>query len=134
MKRIVLTSAVLAGVIAATAFIAAPSFAHGPGGYGMMGGGHSMMGGGYPMMGGAPGAGFDCHGSQQASLDKELSIEDVKSSFERHLAMRGNPNLKVGEIAEKDENTITAEIVTKDGSLVRGFEIDRKTGQRRPVK
>jgi hypothetical protein len=42
-----------------------------------------------------------------------------------------NPNLKLGKVEEKDEDTIVAEIVTNDGSLVDRFEVDRHTGRMR---
>ena len=57
-----------------------------------------------------------------------LTTDDVKSRMERWLAWRGNPRLKVGEVKEKDADTITADIVTKDNSLVERFIVDRHTG------
>jgi len=39
-----------------------------------------------------------------------------------------NPRLKVGEVKEKDADTITADIVTLDNSLVQRFIVDRHTG------
>lgn len=112
---------------------------HGMGqGYGM-GQGHGMMDGqghgqghgmGYGMMG--QGGSSDCPG-QQASLDKELTTGDVKAMMEKRLTWQGNPNLKVGKVVEKDSDTITATIVTKDDSLVRTYEFDRKTGRQRPA-
>jgi hypothetical protein len=44
------------------------------------------------------------------------------------LNWRGNPRLKVGDVKEKDADTITADIVTKDNSLVQRFIINRHTG------
>ena len=64
---------------------------------------------------------------------EELSVNDVKTNFERWLTWMNNPNLKLGKVKEKDKDTITAEIVTKDNSLVRRFEINRETGFVRPV-
>jgi hypothetical protein len=49
------------------------------------------------------------------------------------LAWQGNENLKVGEVAEKDEDTITAEIVTQDDSLVQRLEVNRHTGWMQPA-
>jgi hypothetical protein len=93
----------------------------GPGmmGPGMMGQGMGpgMMGQG--MMGGGPAA-------------ASLTVEDVKSNLERWLAWQGNPRLKVGNVAEKDKATITAEIVTVDNSLVQKLEVDRRTGMMWP--
>ena len=43
-----------------------------------------------------------------------LTVDDVKSNISRWLAWQANPHLKLGKVAEKDANTITAEIVTVD--------------------
>jgi hypothetical protein len=67
-------------------------------------------------------------------LREDLSAADVKHMMEHQLAWQGNPNLKLGKIEETDADTIVAEVVTKDGSLVRRFEIDRHTGQMQPVQ
>ncbi len=75
------------------------------------------------------GTGFGGYG-QQGNLN--LSTDDVKARFERWIAVRGNPHLKVGEIKEKDSDTITVDIVTKDNSLVEQFLVDRHTGFSRP--
>ena len=95
-------------------------------GYGM---GPGMMGNmpmGMGMMG--PYAG----GNQPAL---SLTTNDVKGNFERWIASTGNPNLKVGNVVEKDANTITAEVVTKEGnSLVQQYTVDRRTGFYRPVQ
>jgi len=112
------------------------------GGYGpgMMGGGYGphggMMGGygrggygpGYGMMGGyGPGYGPGAQG------DLKLTTDNVKSYLERMIAVQGNPHVKVGEIKEKDADTITADIVTKDkDALVQRFEVNRHTGFYRP--
>ena len=48
--------------------------------------------------------------------------------MERWLAWQGNQRLKLGEVKEKDADTITADIVTKDNSLVERFIVDRHTG------
>ena len=160
MKRTVLATTAAAAVLAVATMIATPSFAHGPrwggGGYGApcpmggpgmgMGYGRHMgwgrgMGYGQQMgrgMGYGPQMGY---GSQMGygpwgvpMQPKELTVEDVKTFFEQRLAWRGNPNIKLGDVKEKDENTIVAEIVTQDGSLVQRVEIDRKTGRRTPAK
>jgi hypothetical protein len=77
---------------------------------------------------GPPGNGqaYDRRADAQSNLN--LSVDDVKSRAERWLAFRGNARLKVGEVKEKDADTITADIVTKDNSLVQRFIIDRHTG------
>ena len=90
-------------------------------GQGMMGPGMGMTGPG--MMGsmsGAPG-------------EAQLSKDDVKANVERWLAMQGNPRLKVGDVTEQSD-TVTADIVTIDNSLVQRLAVDRRTGMMRPVQ
>ena len=62
-----------------------------------------------------------------------LSVDDVKAYFGRWLAAQGNARLKLGNVAEKDTDTVTAEILTtdKDG-LVQRFAVDRHTGFTQP--
>jgi hypothetical protein len=107
----------------------APNEGNGPGGgYGP---GYHMRGwGGGPgpgMMRGY-GPGYDRRSDVQGNQNVNLSTDDVKSRMERMLAWRGNSRLKVGEVKEKDADSITAEIVTKDNSLVERFIFDRHTG------
>jgi hypothetical protein len=103
----------------------------GPGmmGYGMGPGmmGPGMMGNmpmGMGMMG--PGMMGPYWGGNQPALN--LTVNDVKGNLERWIASTGNPNIKVGNVVEKDANTITADVVTKDNSLVQQFTVDRRTG------
>lgn len=131
--------------------------AHPSGGWGMMGGyGGGMMGGYGPgwMHGSGPGAtrgygpgamrgygpencpwyrGSAAGPGQSSQTGLNLSTDDVKKELERWLAVQGNPRLKVGEIREKDGDTIEADIVTKDNSVVQQFKVDRKTGFYRPT-
>ena len=65
--------------------------------------------------------------------DTKLTTDDVKARMERWLARGDNPRLKLGDVKEKDADTITADIVTVDNSLVQRFEIDRTTGFTRPT-
>jgi hypothetical protein len=67
-------------------------------------------------------------GNQNANPNLSLSADDVKTRIERWLNWRGNPRLKVGEVKEKDADTITADVVTKDNSLVQRFIVDRHSG------
>jgi hypothetical protein len=60
--------------------------------------------------------------------DLKLTIDDVKTRFERWLVWRGNSRLKLGDIKDKDTDTIVADIVTRDNSLVERFSINRHTG------
>ena len=58
----------------------------------------------------------------------DLTVDEARAGLERWLASIGNPRLKLGNVAEKDSQTITADIVTVDNSLVEKFDIDRHTG------
>ncbi len=58
----------------------------------------------------------------------ELTVDEARSGLERWIVQNGNPRLKLGNVGEKDDRTITAEIVTVDNSLVQKLDIDRRTG------
>ena len=93
---------------------------YGPG-YGMMQG----YGPGYgPGMGYGPG--------YVAPNNLNLSTDDVKNYFSRWIAAQGNSHLKVGDVKEQDADTIVADIVTQDNSLVQEFVVNRHTGFYRP--
>ncbi len=132
---------------------AAPAFAQTPGQSGggqgqmpmmgqgqmpMMGQGQMpMMGQGQmPMMGSGqmPMMGQGMSPGMMQPLAKDLSASDVQHMIEHRLAWQGNPNLKVGKVEEKDDHTIVAEIVTKEGSLVQRLEVDRHRGSMRPIR
>ncbi len=70
---------------------------------------------------------------QRAEADDDLSADDVRAGIERILAWHGNERLKVGEVTEADDDTIIAEIVTLDGSLVDRFKVDRHSGLRQRI-
>jgi len=111
----------------------------GPGGYGpgwMMGPGGPDGPGGYGpgwMMGNGYGPGWMHRygpGYYANQRDLSLSVDDVKTYMTR---MVQNPNLKVGEVKEKDADTITADIVTKDKDvLVQRLVINRHSGFMQP--
>ena len=82
---------------------------------GMMGYGHS------PMMG----------RGMSEPLAEDLSLDGVRHIMTHRVAMMQNPNLKVGEVSEVDDDTITADVVTQDGSLVWRYMVDRHTGAMR---
>ncbi len=111
-------------------------------GMGMMGPGMGMMGPGMDMMGPgmmAPGGMARGWGGppwwpNKAAAAEPLGADDVKGWLERWLAMHGNPRITVGRVEEKDDDTIVAELVTKEGGVVVDkFEIDRRTGGWRRV-
>ena len=142
MRKILLLAAAIAAIIGTALSVQAQPYGpgimggSGPGyrmmdGYGhgwMMGPGYGpgyMMRGGYgPMMGGY-GSGYE-----QGNLN--LTTDNVKDYLQRMLAIGGNPNIKVGEVKEKDADTIEADIVTKDSSLVQRFVVNRHSGFYRP--
>jgi len=137
MKRttLILTAAVLGiSALAATA-----TLAHSPGqGQGMMQGQGYMHGqdrgymqGKGKMQGHGYGAG-NCLSGQ--ALEKPLTVDDARATLQQRLEDRGNDRLKVGKVTDKDDKTITAEIVTVDDSLVRLIEIDKATGRHTPVR
>jgi len=98
-------------------------------GRGMMGPGYSMgqgMGPGEMGQGMGPG--------MMQPLRQDLTAADVQHMMEHRLAWQGNPNVKVGTVEEKDDDTIVAEIVTQDGSLVQRLEVDRHTGWMQPAQ
>ena len=109
----------------------------------MMGSGmQGMMGQGMPMMGAVMGMGMGCpwcgpgmmgSGYATPQVNVNLSVSDVTSYLERWVA--GNPNIKVANVVEKDANTITADIVTKDkDALVQRYTFDRRSGFYQPVQ
>jgi hypothetical protein len=105
-----------------------PGYGPGPG---MMGPGY---GGGYgpgPGMMQGYGGGYGMgRGYYHAQGNLNLSADDVKNYLTRMIR---NPNLKAGEIKEKDADTITADVVTKDkDGLVQRFEFNRHNGFYQP--
>ena len=102
----------------------------GPGmqGQGMQGPG--MQGQGMQGQGMGPGM---MNGQGQSQGQPALSTEEVTRMMEQRLAWMGNPNVKLGKVEAKDDDTIIAEIVTKDGSLVQKLAINRHTGWMQPA-
>lgn len=67
------------------------------------------------------------YGQPQANLN--LSVDDVRGSVERWIAMTGNPRLKPGKVTATNADTITAEVVTVDKeALVQRYAVNRHTG------
>lgn len=102
---------------------------------GWWGMGPQMMGGSGPWGGYGPGMmrGYGYGpGWNSGGRDLNLSTDNVKTYFERWLAWQGNPRLKVGDVKEKDADSIVADIVTKDNSLVQRFVVNRHSGYFQP--
>ena len=64
--------------------------------------------------------------------DLNLSTDNVKNYFDGWLAWQGNPRLKVGDVKEKDADTVVIDIVTEDNSLVQRFLVNRHNGYFQP--
>lgn len=88
--------------------------------------GRSRMGdgmpGGDPLLYGSP------HGTPE-----EMTPERVRELLEQRLDYHGNPRLALGEIEEAEDGSITAEILTIDGSLVQKLAFNRYPGLVRQV-
>ena len=139
MKQVLtsFTALAVAAAFAMALIAAAPSVAHESEahdddfaafnmGSGMMG--HGGMG--YGM-----GRGLTpCSQNVRADMDRDLSVKDVTEMLQFRLDRWDNDRLKVGKVVEQDDDTIIAEIVTKDGSLVDRLAIDRDTGSQRRIK
>lgn len=65
------------------------------------------------------------HGKMHKGQMQVTSKDQVEMLLEHHVTK--NPNLKIGQITEK-EDVFEAEIVTKDGSLVKKMIVDKNTG------
>jgi hypothetical protein len=106
----------------------------GMGGPGMMSGGQGMGPGmiqGMPGVGGGGGMGSQGPG-MRVTPTQHLTTDDVRHFFGHWLEREGNPRLKLGKVEQVDEDTIVAEIVTVDDSLVQRFKVDRHSGDVQP--
>jgi hypothetical protein len=63
-----------------------------------------------------------------------LTVERARTILEGLLAWHGNPRLKLGTVQEQNDDTIVAEILTVDDSLVQRLAIDRATGGIRRIE
>jgi hypothetical protein len=98
-------------------------------GQGMMGQGMGpgMMGPGMTMGQGQGMMGQGLHGFRVVPM-MHLSTDDVRQFLQHHISAHGLTHLKVGEVKQTDESTISADIVTQEGSLAVRLEIDPYTG------
>lgn len=94
---------------------------------GMMGEGQKSMATGMmmQMMMGVPGM---PHG-----IPEEMTEDRVRTFLEKSLARHGNARLELGEIATAEDGSITAEILTVDGSLVQKLAFNRYPGLFRQI-
>ena len=82
---------------------------------------------------GEAGMGPDALYGMPPAAQEEMTPESVRAWLEQRLARHGNPRLKIGEIAAVGDATITAEIVTIDGSLVQKVAFNRYPGLVRQI-
>lgn len=105
------------------------SYSYGPGmmfGYGPGPGYGTPYGGNYGNIEG-PAALYGTQGTPN------LSTDGVKNYFERWIATQDNPRLKIGDVKEKDLDTIEVDIVTKqENALVQRLLVNRRTGFYQP--
>lgn len=59
--------------------------------------------------------------------------KSVRVILEYRLLVGGNPRLAVGKVQETDSH-VRAQVVTKDGSLVEEYEVDKHTGIWKPLR
>jgi hypothetical protein len=89
-------------------------------------------------MGQGMGPGYGTGPGMRQPLRQDLTVGEVEHILGHRLAWRlawhGNPNVKVGTVEAIDDDTIVAEIVTQDGSLVQRLEVDRHTGWMQPAQ
>ena len=99
---------------------------------GMMMGGRGMMGPG--MMGRGMMMGHHGHHGPMMGLWGHgrriyLSADDIKRIVDGQLAWQGLKRLKVGAVKVVNNDTVAADIVTKEGSLAVRFHVDRHSGR-----
>jgi hypothetical protein len=93
---------------------------------------HGMMG---PGMGQSYGPGPMGQGMMGQGMQRfrvvpmtHLSTDDVRQFLQRHISAHGLTHPQVGDVTQTDDETITADVVTREGSLALRLEIDAYTG------
>ncbi len=74
------------------------------------------------------------YGYGRGALRRDLAADDVKHILEHRLQWQGFTNLRVGDVVEADDDTLIADVVTQEGTLVQQFEVNRQTGAFSPVE
>ena len=105
-----------------------------PMGPGMMGPGYGRQGMGPGMMGPNYGRPYDYPDDRRYPRYRRqpLEKEDAQRVVEDMLRQSRNPNLKSGDVEEK-ERYFVVDILTNDGSLVDKMQIDKETGMMRSI-
>lgn len=66
-------------------------------------------------------------------VPEEMTEDRVRALLEQQLTSLGNPRLRLGDIGTASDGSITAEIVTVDGSLVQKLAFNRYPGLVRQI-
>ena len=69
-----------------------------------------------------------------AAAPRDVTLDDVRHVLDHQVAWHSLSRLRVGDVTEKDQDTILAEIVTVDGSVVQRYEVNSHTGLLAPVE
>lgn len=72
------------------------------------------------------------YGMPQGSV-AEMTPARVEAFLSQMLERHANPRLELGEVAEAEDGSIIAEIVTRDGSLVQRLAFNRYPGLFRQI-
>lgn len=107
-------------------WIAAAAFVPPTGRWGPIGGGPSELAG--PFLRG-PMAGWHSGPYVLSATGAPPQIADVERALNRWLVRVANPRLKLGPVTEAGSDAFQADVVTKDGSLVQRFRIERPSGR-----
>lgn len=95
---------------------------------------------GSPYVGSGPGAGAGSLMGPGIGMmaprqsGRGLTRDEVAARFRFRLATQGDGRLKVGQVTDKDKNTVAVEILTLQGYPAARYEVDRWTGITRRVK
>ncbi len=65
---------------------------------------------------------------------KALSAEDVRRIVDGRLSMRGFSRLKAANVAVKDDNMATADVVTAKGELILKITVNRHNGMTKIIE
>jgi hypothetical protein len=95
---------------------------------------------GSPFVGGRPGAdagGLMGPGTSFIAPSKRgrgLTRAEVAAEFRHRLNQRGDGQLKLGSVIDKDKDTVRVELVTRGGYPAARYDVDRWTGLTRRVR
>jgi hypothetical protein len=95
---------------------------------------------GSPYVGGRPGAGAGglmgpgTGFMAPSKRGRGLTRAEVAAEFRYRLNKRGDGQLRIGSVIDKDKDTVRVELVTQEGYPAARYEVDRWTGLTRRVR